>query len=71
MTDLGIAQIKNHNPEFKNYIVLENIVYNELIYLGYEVFAGKTRNSEIDFVAKKDGINHINLIDFLLNENLD
>ena len=98
---------------------MENIVYNELIYLGYEVFAGKTRNSEINFVAKKDGItnyiqviyemyhnesaierefgafktiddnypkyvisldkvnmspdgiNHINLIDFLLNENLD
>ena len=27
-TDLGIAQIKNNNPEFKSYFVLENIVYN-------------------------------------------
>ncbi len=54
-TDLGIAQIKNNNPEFKSYIVLENIVYNELIIRGYEVYIGKTKNSEIDFIAKKDG----------------
>ena len=31
MTDLGIAQIKNNNPEFKSYIILENIVYTVLI----------------------------------------
>ncbi len=54
-TDLGIAQIKNNNPEFKNYIVLENIVYNELINRNYEVYIGKTKNSEVDFLAKKDG----------------
>ncbi len=54
-TDLGIAQIKNTNPEFKNYIVLENIVYNELINRDYEVYIGKNKNSEIDFIAKKDG----------------
>lgn len=55
-TDLGIAQIKNNNPEFKSYIVLENIVYNELIYRGYEVYIGKTKNGEVDFLAKKDGV---------------
>lgn len=54
-TDLGIAQIKNHNPEFKNYVVLENIVYNELISRNYEVYIGKTKNGEVDFIAKKDG----------------
>lgn len=53
-TDLGIAQIKNNNPEFK-YIVLENIVYNELINRDYEVYIGKTKNGEVDFLAKKDG----------------
>ncbi len=54
-TDLGIAQIKNNNPEFKSYVVLENIVYNELINRNYEVYIGKTKNGEIDFLAKKDG----------------
>ncbi len=55
VTDLGIAQIKNNNPEFKSYIVLENIVYNELINRNYEVYIGKTKNGEVDFLAKKDG----------------
>ena len=32
-TDLGIAQIKNNNTDIKKYILLENIVYNELITL--------------------------------------
>lgn len=54
-TDLGIAQIKNNNPEFQSYIVLENIVYNELISRNYEVYIGKTKNGEVDFLAKKDG----------------
>lgn len=54
-TDLGIAQIKNSNPEFKSYLVLENIVYNELINRNYEVYIGKTKSGEVDFIAKKDG----------------
>ncbi len=55
-TDLGIAQIKNSKREFENYIVLENIVYNELINRDFEVYIGKTKNGEVDFLAKKDGI---------------
>ncbi len=54
-TDLGIAQIKNNNSEFKSYIVLENIIYNELISRDYEVYIGKTKKGEIDFIAKKEG----------------
>lgn len=54
-TDLGIAQIKNNNPEFESYIILENIVYNELINRDYEVYIGKTKTGEVDFLAKKDG----------------
>ncbi len=34
---------------------LENLVYNELIYRGYDVKIGKTYKGEIDFIAMKDG----------------
>lgn len=53
--DLGIAQIKNNNHQFKSYVVLENIVFNELINRNFEVYIGKTKNGEVDFLAKKDG----------------
>ncbi len=34
--------------------VLENIVYNQLIRLGYKVFVGQRQNGEIDFVCEKN-----------------
>lgn len=55
MTDLGIAQIKNHNYNINYSFSLENIVYNELVARGYAVYTGKTPKGEIDFVAQKDG----------------
>ena len=68
VTDLGIAQIKNNNLEFKKYIVLENIVYNELIIKGYNVYIGKTKNGEIDFLAQKDGITKYIQVTYSLEE---
>lgn len=53
MTDLGIAQIKTNNFEINKSFALENIVYNELIVKGYEVYVGKTKKGEIDFIAKQ------------------
>ena len=53
VTDLGIAQIKNNKTEIDKSYAIENIVYNELIIKGYDVYTGKTRKGEIDFVATK------------------
>lgn len=53
VTDLGIAQIKNNKTEIDKCYALENIVYNELLIKGYDVYTGKTKKGEIDFVATK------------------
>lgn len=53
MTDLGIAQIKNNNFEINKVFAIENVVYNELLERGYEVYIGKTKKGEVDFIATK------------------
>ena len=53
VTDLGIAQIKNNKIEMDKSYAIENIVYNELVIKGYDVYTGKTKKGEIDFVATK------------------
>lgn len=114
-SDLGVKRIKTNNKEVNYAISLENIVYNDLISKGYEVYIGKTKKGEVDFVAtknkdlkyiqvcytlssketierefgayagiedsypkyvisldeedySKNGINHINIFDFLMND---
>lgn len=51
MTDLGMAQIKNNNFEINKAFAIENVVYNELLIRGYDVYIGKTKDGEIDFIA--------------------
>ena len=53
-SDLGVKKIKTNNKEINYSMCLENIVYNDLIFKGYEVYIGKTRKGEVDFVATKD-----------------
>ena len=53
MTDLGIAQIKNNNFEINKCFAIENVVYNELLERGYDVYIGKTKKGKIDFIATK------------------
>lgn len=53
VTDLGIAQIKNNKTEMVNLMLLKILIYNELIIKGYDVYTGKTKKGEIDFVATK------------------
>ena len=115
-SDLGVKKIKTNNKEINYSIALESTVYNELLAKGYEVYIGKTKKGEVDFVATKnkdfkyiqvcyklaseetierefgaykgikdaypkyvisldkedysrDGIKHINIFDFLMNED--
>lgn len=58
LTDLGLSKI--NNTGFKTEIgpLIENIVYNELISRGYEVYVGKTLKGEIDFIVM-DGDNRL------------
>lgn len=56
IVDLGI---RNHILPRKNYDLgfsIENIVYFELLRRGYKVNIGKYGNSEVDFVAQKNGV---------------
>lgn len=54
VSDLGIKKIKSNQKEVNYSISLENLVYNELCNKGYEVYVGKLKNGEIDFIAKKN-----------------
>ncbi len=52
-SDLGIKKIKTNQKDINYSNCLENIVYNELIARGYEVYIGKTKKGEVDFVISK------------------
>lgn len=53
--DMGFRTINTNTIHFEDTFFLENIVYNELLVRGYQVFTGKTYKGEVDFVAIKDG----------------
>lgn len=53
--DMGFRTINTNTINFEDTFFLENIIYNELLTRGYNVFTGKTYKGEIDFVAIKDG----------------
>ncbi len=69
MTDLGIAQIKNNNFEINKSFAIENVVYNELLKRGYDVYIGKTKNGEIDFIAIKGNIKEYYQVTYLLDSD--
>ena len=56
IVDLGL---RNHILPRKRYDVgfsFENIVYFELLRRGYQVWVGKSGDTEVDFVARKEGV---------------
>lgn len=71
LVDLGLLQLKKSPIEKKVGGRLENIVYNELIARGYDVYIGKTDNGEIDFVVDdfKDRF-YIQVADYLSSDEV-
>lgn len=55
LTDLGLGRIKNTSKREQLGAYVENVVFNELLYRGYDVKIGTLENGEIDFIALKDG----------------
>lgn len=55
LTDLGLGRIHNSGYKLEMGALLENVVYNELLSRGYEVYVGKLPGGEVDFVALKNG----------------
>lgn len=54
LTDMGLGRIRNPGFKLEMGALLENVIYNELLIRGQEVYVGKTRNGEIDFVSIQD-----------------
>ncbi len=53
--DVSFNSIRQHKSRFDLTHNLENIVYNELVYMGYAVNVYTSGKREIDFLAMKDG----------------
>ena len=69
-TDLGVKKIKTNSNEVNYSHALENVVYNELVNKGYDVYIGKMKTSEIDFIASNDkGLKYIQVCYLLKDEN--
>lgn len=63
---LGIAQIKNNDFEINKSFVIENVIYNELLNRGYDVYIAKTKTGKIDFVAVKENKKEYYQVAYLL-----
>ncbi len=69
VSDLGIKKIKS-NIKIENYsISLENLIYNDLMAKGYEVFIGKTKKGEVDFVVTKNKVLKYVQVTYMLANN--
>lgn len=56
--DVFFNSIRAMNNRFDLTHNLENIVYNELLYMGYEVYVYNNNGKEVDFLAIKEGLQY-------------
>ncbi len=52
--DVCFNSLRSQNNRFDLTHNLENIVYNELVYMGYEIYVYDNKGKEIDFLVTKD-----------------
>lgn len=69
LTDLGLGRIMNISKKEQIGAYIENIVYNELIYRGYDVKIGSLDNGEIDFIALKNGNKEYYQVCYILSDD--
>jgi len=71
ITDLGLLQLKKSPIEKKIGGRLENIIYNELVSRGYDIYIGKTDKGEIDFIIDDFGDRkYIQVADYLSSDEV-
>ena len=56
--DVSLNSIRCNNNRFDLSHNLENIVFLELLYMGYELYVFHNNGKEIDFLATKDGLQY-------------
>ena len=69
LADLGLGRIMNTSKKEQLGAYIKNIVYNELIYRGYDVKVGTLENGEVDFIALKNGKKVYYQVCFILGDN--
>ena len=55
VVDLGLFHLKTNRAKDEFSLITKTLIFNELLARGYQVFIGKTRKGEIDFIAKRNG----------------
>jgi len=66
LMDAGIGRIRNSCFKLEIGAMLENVVYNELLVRGYQVYIGKTLKGEIDFIATRNDVKEYYQVAYLL-----
>jgi predicted AAA+ superfamily ATPase len=54
--DLGLFALKKSRTKDEFNLIVETLVFNELIARGYQVYIGKTYRGEVDFIAERNGV---------------
>lgn len=50
--DLGLFHLKKNKVKDEYNLIIETLIYNELIARGYHVYIGKTFKGEVDFLVE-------------------